>query len=123
LGRTLMSLGIAELFQQMWKLHASENFVDKASDPLYVNLVNVMVVMWNMTDKCTALCEHSLGIGVHKDALKYMNAINPQDTNYIRYADLHTHTHMHTHTHARTHARTHSHTFNGPFSRTTRVSQ
>ena len=90
-----MSLGIAELFQQMWKLHASENFVDKASDPLYFNLVNVMVVMWNMTDKCTALCEYSLGIGVHKDALKYMNAINPQDTNNIRYADLHAHTQTH----------------------------
>jgi len=86
LGQKMMSFGIAELFQRIWKMHSDENFVDKATDPLYVNLSNVMVVMWNMTDKCTALCEHSLDIGVHKDALKYMNAIDPQDTSNLRYA-------------------------------------
>jgi len=86
----MMSLGIAELFQRMWKMHSGENFADKATDPLYKNLSNVMVVMWNMTDKCTALCEHSLDVGVHKDALKYMNAINPEETNIFRYAELQT---------------------------------
>jgi len=87
LGQKMMSLGIAELFQRVWRLHFSENFVSKATDPLYVNLANIMIVMWNMTDKCTALCEHALNIGVHKDALKYMSAIHPQDTNNFRYAD------------------------------------
>lgn len=85
LGQNMMSCGIAELFQQIWRLHSSENFADKATDPLYLNMSNIMVVMWNMTDKCTALCEHALNIGVHKDALKYMNAINPQETNNLRY--------------------------------------
>ena len=87
MGQTMMSLGVAELFQQMWMLHSGKNFVDKTTDPLYSNLANIMVVMWNMTDKCTALCEHSLSVGVHRDALKYMNAVNPQDTNNLRYAD------------------------------------
>ena len=72
----------------MWKQHSSENYVDKTTDPLYTNLSNVMVVMWNMTDKCTALCEHSLDIGIHKDALKYMNAVDPQDTSNFRYIIL-----------------------------------
>ena len=90
MGRKMMSLGVAELFQRMWKLHSGENFVDKATDPLYINLSNIMVVMWNMTDKCTTLCEHSLDIGVHEDALKFMNAINPQETNSFRYAELQT---------------------------------
>jgi len=36
------------------------------------------------------------------------------------HARTHTHTHARTHTH--THARTHTHTFNGPLTRTTRVS-
>ena len=85
LGQKLMSLGIAELFQHMWKQHSGENYLDKTTDPLYTNLSNVMVVMWNMTDKCTALCEHSLDIGIHKDALKYMNAVDPQDTGNFRY--------------------------------------
>ena len=85
MGQKMMSFGIAELFQQIWTLHSSENFVDKATDPLYLNLSNIMIVMWNTTDKCTALCEHALNIGVHKDALKYMNAINPQETKNIRY--------------------------------------
>ena len=88
MGRKMTSLSIAELFQQMWKLHSSENFVDKATDPLYANLSNMMVVMWNMTDKCTALCEHALSIGVHKDALKYMSDVNPQETDNLRYAQL-----------------------------------
>jgi len=82
----MMSLGVAELFQRMWKLHGNENFIDKATDPLYGNLSSIMVVMWNMTDKCTKLCEHSLDIGVYKDALKYMNTINPQETNVLRYS-------------------------------------
>lgn len=86
MGQKMMSLGIAELFQQIWKMHSDENFVDKSTDPLYLNMSNIMVVMWNMTDKCTALCEHSLDVEVHKDALKYMNAIDPQETNNIRYA-------------------------------------
>jgi len=84
----MMRQGIAELFQRMWKIHSGENF---ASNPLYGNLSNIMVVMWNMTDKCTALCERSLNIGLHKDALKYMNAINPEDTiDNLRYTDLQT---------------------------------
>jgi len=85
LGRKMLSLGIAELFQRMWKQHCDENWVEKSTDPLYVNLSNVMVVMWNMTDKCTALCEHALDIGVHKDALRYMNAIDPHETEVFRY--------------------------------------
>lgn len=88
MGQKMMSLGTAELFQRMWKLHSSEDFADKTTDPLYINLSNIMVVMWNMTDKCRALCEHSLNIGVHKDALKHMSAINPQETNSARYAEL-----------------------------------
>jgi len=84
----MLSMGIAELFLQIWKTHFGENFVDKANDPLYRNLSDVMVVMWNMTDKCTALCEHSLNIGVHKDTLKYMNAVNPEETNNLRFAEL-----------------------------------
>jgi len=83
-----MSFDIAELFQRMWKLHSSENFADKGTDPLYANLSSIMIVMWNMTDKCTALCEHSLNIGIHWDALKYMDAINPQETSNLRYAEL-----------------------------------
>ena len=87
MGRKMMSLGIAELFLRIWKMHSGENFVDKATDPLYRNLADIMIVMWNMTDKCTALCEHSLNIGVHKDALKYMSAVNPHETNNFRCAE------------------------------------
>ena len=87
MGQTMMSLGVAELFLRMWMLHSGENYVDKATDPLYRNLSDIMIVMWNMTDKCTALCEHSLNIDVHKDALTYMNAINPEETNIFRCAE------------------------------------
>ena len=86
MGQKMMSSGMAEVFLRMWKVHSDENYVDKATDPLYFNLSNAMVVMWNMTDKCTALCEHSLDLGIHKDALQYMSAIDPDDTNNLRYA-------------------------------------
>jgi len=84
----MMSFGIAELFLQIWKTHSGENYVNKATDPLYRNLSDIMVVMWNMTDKCTALCEHSLDVEVHKDALNYMNAVNPSETSNLRFAEL-----------------------------------
>ena len=69
----MTSLDVTELFQGMWRRHFMDDFfaiIDKQD--LLCNMTNMMVTVWNMTDKCDEMCQRCIDIGVHSEILAYL---------------------------------------------------
>ncbi len=66
----LAGLKVASLFEKMWKRHFSDFASNPCENQLWKNLVCIMVVMWNGTDRSKKLCE-----SVAEDKI-YVSVIN-----------------------------------------------
>lgn len=84
-GDALTSLGVAELFQQIWTKHVEVDFLSKENKLMGEILTGILVVMWNFTDKSRLLCERVYQIGFHIPILSYLGSeyLEPSKTSQL----------------------------------------
>ena len=74
LGRHLASLQFVEIFQRHWKDNF-ESVVPETCDPFdWYKAYALLLVMWNMSDKCSTICERILKVELHSDLLNFLES-------------------------------------------------
>lgn len=75
LGKHLTSLDFVEVFQRYWKTNFDRIAApDSSHVGRWYTAYSLLLVMWNMSDKCSTVCQRILKVQLHSDLLDFMKS-------------------------------------------------
>lgn len=75
LGKHLTSLDFVEVFQRFWKTNFDRIAApDTSHIGRWYTAYSLLLVMWNMSDKCSTVCQRILKVQLHSDLLDFMKS-------------------------------------------------
>ena len=79
----LCELGITTLFEKIWKTHFTDAFPDDIGEDLWKCMRNILLVMWNGTDRSIKLSQSVLDNKTYLSVINWLNhpKIMPERTN------------------------------------------